>query len=326
MKKEITLNETIDNKEDIKSLDEEKAEVENALNQITNKIRNFNQDKFIDLFQEYTATKNKIESFSESITGFVKNILESDELTENEEENIRKIEKTKTDFLNKLTMVKNNLEKYKLVNLTEKEINDLTELEDEVKELNNKKIELKTSVSTTKQLVKSPEEIKEEVDSIDNQIKDLLEKSEEYELASFFLEKSETEVQHKFTPSIEKNSESILKKVTNGKYSDLKIDETNLDISVKAPEINEFVPVDILSQGAKDQIYFTIRTSMTDLLSGNINMPLIFDDPFHNFDDIRLRKTISAVKELSKNKQIILISHKKYQKDFKDFVDNTIEV
>ena len=65
---------------------------------------------------------------------------------------------------------------------------------------------------------------------------------------------------------------------------------------------------------------------MTDLLSGNANIPLIFDDPFHNFDDIRLRKTISAVKELSKNKQIILISHKNYQKDFKDFSDNIIEV
>jgi len=81
--------------------------------------------------------------------------------------------------------------------------------------------------------------------------KSLGEKSEEYELASFFLEKSETEVQHKFTPSIEKNSKPILKKVTNSKYSDLKIDETNLDISVKAPEIDEFVPVDILVRAQK---------------------------------------------------------------------------
>ena len=62
------------------------------------------------------------------------------------------------------------------------------------------------------------------------------------------------------------------------------------------------------------------------LLSGNINIPLIFDDPFHNFDDVRLEKTISAVKELSKNKKIILISHKKYQKDYKDFADNVIEL
>ena len=114
--------------------------------------------------------------------------------------------------------------------------------------------------------------------------------------------------------------------ITNNKYSDLKINEEDLSISVKVPEINEFVPVDILSQGTKDQIYFTIRTTMTDLLSGNANIPLIFDDPFHNFDDIRLGKTISAVKEISKNKQIILISHKKYQKDFKDFADNIVEL
>ena len=48
--------------------------------------------------------------------------------------------------------------------------------------------------------------------------------------------------------------------MTNNKYSELKIDENNLDITIKAPEIKEFVPVDCLSQGAQDQVYFTIRT------------------------------------------------------------------
>lgn len=141
-----------------------------------------------------------------------------------------------------------------------------------------------------------------------------------------FLEKAEREVQQKFTPSIEKNSKPILKQITNNKYSDLKVDEENLDIFVKAPEIDEFVPVDVLSQGAKDQVYFVIRATITDLLGGSANLPLIFDDPFHNFDDIRLEKTISTIKELSKKKQIILISHKKYQTEYKDFVDNIIEV
>jgi len=65
---------------------------------------------------------------------------------------------------------------------------------------------------------------------------------------------------------------------------------------------------------------------MADLLSGNTNLPLIFDDPFHNFDDIRLKKTIDAVKMVSQNKQIILISHKQYHKEFKNFANNIIEV
>jgi len=239
---------------------------------------------------------------------------------------VAKYKKQKKDFINKKAVLESQLEKYKLVKFSLDDFRDLEKLEEEVEELKSKNVELKTTISTTKQLVKSPEEIKEEFDSIENHIKELLEKSEEYEIASTFLEKAETKVQQKFTPSIEKNSKIILKKVTDNKYSDLKISEEDLSISVKAPEINEFVPVDILSQGTKDQIYFTIRTTMTDLLSGNANIPLIFDDPFHNFDDVRLKKTISAVKELSKTKQIILISHKNYQKDYKDFPDNIIEV
>ena len=137
---------------------------------------------------------------------------------------------------------------------------------------------------------------------------------------------AETSVQHKFTPSIEKNSKGLLNEITDGKYSDLKINEENLDIQIKAPEIKDYVDVELLSQGAKDQVYFTVRTTMSDLLSGNINIPLIFDDPFHNFDDIRLKKTMTAMKKLSKDKQIILISHKPYHKEFKNFSDNVVEM
>lgn len=256
----------------------------------------------------------------------VKKTEEAPKVQSNVSEKVAKYKKHKKDLINKKAVLESKLEKYKLVNFSLDDFNDLEKLEDEVEELKSKNIELKTSISTTKQLVKSPEEIQEEYDTVENQINELNEKAEEYELAATFLEKAENEVQQKFTPSIEKNSKPILKKVTNNKYSDLKISEEDLDISIKAPEIKEFVPVEVLSQGAKDQIYFTIRTTMTDLLSGNVNIPLIFDDPFHNFDDVRLAKTISAVKELSKNKQIILISHKQYQKDYKDFPDNIIEV
>jgi len=263
------------------------------------------------------------------IYGIYKLIKKSKEIPiveNNVSSNVAKYKKQKKDLINDRAVVESKLEKYKLVNFSLDDFQDLEKLVEEVEELKSKNIELKTSISTTKQLVKSPEEIYEDLEIFGNQIDDLTEKSEEHSLAFKYLELAGHEVQQKFTPSIEKDSKFILKKVTNNKYSDLKINEENLDISIKVPEINEFVPVDVLSQGAKDQIYFAIRTTMTDLLSGDINVPLIFDDPFHNFDDIRLKKTISIVKELSKCKQIILISHKPYQKDFKDFADNIIEV
>ncbi len=239
---------------------------------------------------------------------------------------ISKYKNQKRDLINKKAVAESKLEKYHLVKFTIDDFRDLNKLEDEVEQLKTKNIELKTSISTTKEFVKSPEEIKEEINSIEVKIKELNESVEEHELAYNFLEMAETEVQHKFTPAIEKNTKPILKEVTDNKYIDLKINEEDLNISIKAPEINEYVPVDILSQGAKDQVYFSIRTIMADLLSGNINIPLIFDDPFHNFDDLRLKRTIDAVKMVSQNKQIILISHKQYHKDFKDFADNIIEV
>ncbi len=256
----------------------------------------------------------------------VKKPEEAPKVKSNVSDKVTKYKKQKKELINKKAVLESKLEKYKLVKFSLDDFRDLEKLGEEVEELKSKNIELKTSISTTKQLVKSPEEIKEEVNAIRDNIKELLEKSEEHELASIFLEKSETEVQQKFTPSIEKDSKFILKKVTNNKYSDLKINEEDLNITIKAPEIKEFVPVDILSQGAKDQIYFAIRTTMTNLLSGNINIPLIFDDPFHNFDDVRLEKTISAMRELAKDKQIILISHKQYQKDYKNFAANTVEL
>ncbi len=241
-------------------------------------------------------------------------------------EKLPKYQKQKKDLINKKAVMESKLEEYKLVKFTIDDFRDLDNLEGEVDKLKEKNIELKTSINKTKELVKSPEEIQEEIDSIEQKIQELKEKAEEFGLSSRFLEMAETSVQHKFTPSIESNSKELLNVITDGKYSNLKIDEETLDIQIKAPEVNEYVDVELLSQGAKDQVYFTVRTTMSDLLSGNINIPLIFDDPFHNFDDIRLKKTMTAMKKLSEDKQIILISHKPYHKKFKDFAENVVEV
>ncbi|MCK4997101.1 AAA family ATPase [Candidatus Pacearchaeota archaeon] len=241
-------------------------------------------------------------------------------------EKLSKYQKQKKELINKKAVIESKLEGYELIKFTINDFRDMGSLEQDIDKLKERNVELKTGINKTKELVKSPEEIQEEIDIIEDKIQGLKERAEEFELASRFLEMAETSVQHKFTPAIESNSKEILEEVTDGKYSNLKINEEDLDIQIKAPEIKDYVDVDLLSQGAKDQVYFAIRTTMSDLLSGDINIPLIFDDPFHNFDDIRLGKTMSAIKKLSKDKQIILISHKPYHKEFKNFADNIVEV
>jgi len=237
-----------------------------------------------------------------------------------------KYQKEKKDLLNKKAVIENRLEEYKLVNFNINDFDELEDLKQEVDLLKSRKVELHTSIKTTTSLVESPEEIREKLDEIEENKLNLLKKIEEHELAAKFLELAETQVHQKFTPAIEKNSKPLLKEITNERYSDLKIDGETLDIKVKAPEIKAYVDVFFLSQGARDQLYFTLRTVMSDLLSGSINLPLILDDPFHNFDDPRLKKTIDAIKQISKNKQIILISHRSYHQDFKNLNATVLEL
>jgi len=287
-------------------------------------IKDFNINSFPDDFNKYNKLLEENKHLSTSINELAKAELEKSEVEKDEEENLRKIEAKKNDYLNKITITQNNLKKYKLLTFKQEDFDELEELDKRVEELKRIYTELKTSIKTTTSLVESPEEIKEKLDAIEENKLNLLKKIEEHEIAAKFLELAETQVHHKFTPAIEKNSKPILKEITNERYSDLKIEEETLDIKVKAPETKEYVDIFFLSQGARDQLYFTLRTVMSDLLGGNTNIPLILDDPFHNFDDSRLKKTIEAIKQISKTKQIILISHRPYHQEFKKFSNTTI--
>ena len=287
-------------------------------------IKDFNINTFPDDFSKYTKLLEENKHLSTSINELAKAELEKNEVEKNEEENLRKIKAKKNDYLNKLTITQNNLKKYKLLTFRQEDFDELEVLDKRVEELKRIHTELKTSIKTTTSLVESPEEIREKLDAIEENKLNFVKKIEEHELAAKFLEMAETQVHHKFTPAIEKNSKPLLKEITNERYSDLKIDEETLDIKVKAPEINDYVDVFFLSQGARDQLYFTLRAVMSDLLGKDTNIPLILDDPFHNFDDTRLKKTIDAIKQLAKNKQIILISHRPYHKEFNNFSNNNI--
>lgn len=239
---------------------------------------------------------------------------------------IAQYEGEKRGLINQLAVLDSRLEDYKLVNFTIDDFNGLEEIKKQVEGLKEQKIELKTSVSTTTSLVESPEEVQEKLDALNEKIEELQNKFQEYGFAANFLELAQTQVQKKFTPIIEKDSKHILKEVTDNRYEDIRINEETLDISLIAPEINEYVDVYVLSQGTRDQIYFALRTVLTNLLCGNLNMPLILDDPFHNFDETRLEKTIKAIKNISREKQIILISHRPYHNEFEKFATNVIEL
>lgn len=70
------------------------------------------------------------------------------------------------------------------------------------------------------------------------------------------------------------------------------------------------VEVSQLSQGAQDQLQVALRLAIADLVAGDYSLPLVFDDPFLNFDAGRLAVLMEALEVLARQgRQIVVLSH-----------------
>lgn len=65
-----------------------------------------------------------------------------------------------------------------------------------------------------------------------------------------------------------------------------------------------------LSQGARDQLYLAVRLAIADLVSDDVALPLLLDDPFVHCDDGRLQRIREALSAMAAHRQVILFSHR----------------
>jgi DNA repair exonuclease SbcCD ATPase subunit len=117
------------------------------------------------------------------------------------------------------------------------------------------------------------------------------------------------ELKETFAPELEKRAETLLSRITQGKYQDIVVKKDNLDILITVPEQEHPVGVEVLSQGTRDQLYLSLRIALSELLSGDKNPPLLFDEAFYTFDEERLQETLKVLKEIAGTTQVIVFTH-----------------
>lgn len=297
-----------------KFLEHKKLEksIQNELNSLMNEIKD------VELKQKNTGSsllmlykKNNVGSMDTFKEGLEKKrnyersiqLLESKKSLLNNilgDNNIEFLKKKSEDFTEAIELDVKGLDKDKLLaNL--KEINDrILETKNELTRFEEK---IRILSSTTAELVQIEEEIIRK-----NKIKEEYEKSlSSLELARDTIDKISRSIQRDFSPRLSNGVGEIIEKVTQGKYTDIKITE-NLDIKVVDPISNKVVDVDKLSGGTIDQLYFALRFGIIDIIKEKNNLPLILDDCFVQYDMDRLENILEFLSSESLKRQIVLFT------------------
>jgi uncharacterized protein YhaN len=192
----------------------------------------------------------------------------------------------------------------------------------ELEKLKNKKIELRTILSNKIQDPSNIEDLVEQKEEIEQEIKYWEEKNEVSKVVLEGLEYSLTKTAENFKDKSSKFISQNLSKLTQGRYSKVKIGR-DLSVQVYSDEKQDWVEdINELSKGTVDQIFFVIRLAFFTMLHKNEFMPLILDDPFTGYDELRLKAVKELLLELSKDIQILLFTHNPRYRDW----GNTIEL
>ena len=224
----------------------------------------------------------------------------------------QEIEKIKNNYLNKIK----NTEIIKINNLDE--INQ--EIEKKQKELNmiNIKLhELDFDKENVEIKVDNLMEIEEKIVNNNEKIVNLKDLEKSMNLAKTLLEKAYEKMKNTVTPKFTENLSKNINKITNGKYTNVMVQADN-GLVVEL-ENGNYVEADRLSVGTIDQLYLSLRLSMTEDLSKE-KIPIILDEAFAYYDTQRLENILTYLANTYPDRQIILFTCTEREKNiFNEF-------
>jgi uncharacterized protein YhaN len=110
-------------------------------------------------------------------------------------------------------------------------------------------------------------------------------------------------------PALLGYTRQFLSKLTGGKYTSIEHDSAHPgSFTVRTADL-QALPPEQLSTGTREQLYLAIRMAfITHHIEGHEPLPVIMDDCFVNFDDLRARHALEAISDWDERLQTILLS------------------
>jgi exonuclease SbcC len=123
-----------------------------------------------------------------------------------------------------------------------------------------------------------------------------------------FLRKAEERVHRDIAPVLAAGLRRRLPGVTEGRYTDARVDPADLSVQVLAPD-GQWRNAERLSHGTTEQVYLLLRMVLAEcLVTTGETCPLILDDVLVQSDRVRKRALLDAIRAVSRERQVILFT------------------
>lgn len=156
--------------------------------------------------------------------------------------------------------------------------------------------------------------LSEELEELKQECADNEKRAEEIqalELAIRTMKELSGRIQNSFGSRLHEMSSQLLSRMTEGKYTDLVIHE---DMSVYINTREKLIPLEQVSRGTMEQIYLAIRLAAAKVLWPEEPMPLLVDDLFVHYDDVRMQNTLKLLQE-QENQLILFTCHRREEEN-----------
>jgi DNA repair exonuclease SbcCD ATPase subunit len=150
--------------------------------------------------------------------------------------------------------------------------------------------------------------LEEELEGLRDDLKREEKKIKAYGLARDLISRARTETLSSAGEALEKGIERYLAVFTNDKYKQVRVNKEALEFWVYSDEKGDWAKPEELSGGVIDEFYLAFRLALAKLIFGDRKPPLMLDDPFVNFDSVRLANTRNFFKTLASDYQIIIFT------------------
>ncbi|MDD3839823.1 MAG: AAA family ATPase [Clostridia bacterium] len=189
---------------------------------------------------------------------------------------------------------------------------DREKIEQEINHINNRIGTLKKEIEHGLQN-KTLDEIEGEISHLKDRLDDVTFQRDRFILAKNIIIEAQKRFREEHQPDVLKKSGKYIELITGGRYDRIYAQDASSKqgLQVRLCQNDRILEVGEknLSRGTLEQIYFALRLAMAEHLDPEgESLPVILDDVFVNWDEVRAENGVKLLDALSNSRQVFLIT------------------